>query len=450
MTFSLAKNIGRFIGLILITVFAIAVMFASGARPWKTSKVSPPSETPETTRRIVAKAPVLVRRVEAEQIEILLTSSGMIHPFERYQVKFELSGRVKSIGKNESGQMLDVGDRVQAGQVLAVLDRRVLLARKQESSARLEQAQNDILRAQQIKEINRSAITVSEFQKLVTAVKIAKAQDLIAEKNIEDATLLAPASGVISRRHIKLEDSVGSGSELGDAARGGLQQDSAFEIVQVDRLLLIVGVPESRIHEIVARKKIVEKNQLQARKTRQQPLLAPEDLTFKVNVQLMGKDRFGYPWPVIAGKVYRISETADEKTGMFAVEILLPNQDRAIRPGQIARAEIVVDRIDGYRLPLSSVLFRDGKAAIYSVETEESEKGKQFIARKFQIDRYLEQGEYLIIPAPHFPEKYHTAIVQGQHRITDGRLVEIITEPGELGEQPPSSSIDIPSIGTKP
>ena len=82
----------------------------------------------------------------------------------------------------------------------------------------------------------------------------------------------------------------------------------------------------------------------------------------------MGADRFGQPWPPRQGEVYRISETADDKTGLFEVEILLNNQDERLKPGQIALAKIVIDELTAFRLPIDCVLFRGETPYFYAVQ----------------------------------------------------------------------------------
>ena len=45
-------------------------------------------------------APVVVRELKPERVEVLDIYSGMIHPFERYSVGFEVPGRIERAGEN--------------------------------------------------------------------------------------------------------------------------------------------------------------------------------------------------------------------------------------------------------------------------------------------------------------------------------------------------------------
>ena len=73
------------------------------------------------------------------------------------------------------------------------------------------------------------------------------------------------------------------------------------------------------------------------------------------------------------GEVYRIPETSDTRTGLFAVEIRLENADRLLRPGMVATADIVTASILGYKIPQEAVIFRQRNAYLFTVEQESAE-----------------------------------------------------------------------------
>ena len=45
----------------------------------------------------------------------------------------------------------------------------------------------------------------------------------------------------------------------------------------------------------------------------------------------------------IDAEVYHIAEVADEQTGLFEVEVLIPNDQGLLRPGMVATADLVTD-----------------------------------------------------------------------------------------------------------
>lgn len=395
-------NVGRFIGLIVVTVFAVAVMWATGMRRGAEPTVA---ETP-TSQLAAPAAPVAVEKLTREPVEILGIYAGMVRPFERFTVGFEVAGRIDQLGNNGVGDSLDEGHRVQTGQVLAQLDQRILKARVDETTARLEQAQQELNRAKKLKQ-SSGVISETNFQTKVTELAVAEAQAATAQKNLEDGTLLAPCDGVISRRLINNGESIA-------------MHQTAFEIVQVNQVLLVVGVPESRVGEIEMRRRRLQSDGR-----------GPRD--FRVYVQLMGTDRLGRKWPLREGSVYRIGETADDKTGLFEVEILLDNADRNLRPGIVAQAKIVLDELSAFRIPLDAVLFRGSEPYYYVVQPSESDlrimfwdvgPSPDYIVRQVKLDGFVEQEGMLIVPE--IAEQDRRIVTRGQHRLVEGRRVRIV------------------------
>lgn len=416
-----AIALGRLAALVLVTLFAGAVMFATGIKSTPNGGDRP---TGEQSVQTAAAAPVIVADLHLEPIEIVDIYSGMIQPFERYSVAFEIGGRVTELGQTTAETDLDIGDAVHDGQVLAMLDQRILTARVQETRAILEQAQQELERAKQLRNRPSRVITETEFQRRVTDLAVAQAQFTTAEKNLEDATLVSPCDGRVSKRLVNAGESI-------------TMHSPAFEIVEVDRLLLVVGVPESRVRELESRDR-----ELQIGKKNGHPTEA-----FRAYVQLMGADRFGVSWPVREAEVYRIGETADDKTGLFEVEILLDNEDRALKPGHIAKAKIVTDRMEGYRIPIESVLFRGDVPYVYAVRESNSDlnfmfwnlgPAPDFIAKRVSLDRFIEQEGSLIVPS--MPEGTRQIVVRGQHRLVDNRRVRIVTESPDPATQPSATS----------
>ena len=367
--------IGRIlVGLLIVTGFAlvVAATLGVGVLGWgapgdddKPAIVAPPS-------------PISIKHVELESIEITDNYSGMIQPMERFSLGFEIAGRVDALGTGAGGTPLDDGDRVTAGQVLAKLDEDILEARLREAQARSRQALDNLDRAERLKGRQAGAISQTEYQSFETDAALTAAQLDVAGRNLEDATLTSPVDGVIAKRRINVGESANP-------------HQTVFEILQVDDVLLVVGVPEAFVGEI----------------RRGQP----------VHVELLARDRFRRKRPELEGRVWRVAEAADDTTGLFEVEVLIPNPDGRLKPGLIGLAHIVVDRIQGFRVPLTCAVFRDDRTLLFSV----SEDGK---AQAFELSHWIEQGPDLILLE--LPPEHRTLVVRGQHRLVEGRAVEVV------------------------
>ncbi len=412
----------RIPGLLLLTAAAVAMMAWANARTGKRDADADPGQDGPAPKR----ARVAVMQVERQTVEILATYSGMVRPWERYTMGFEVAGRVESLGTNDAGAPLDDGDRVEAQQVLARLDDRIFRARKSETAARLELATSNMNRARKLDQAHIGAITESDLQDRLTELALAKAQHAIAEKQLEDATLRSPVRATISRRFINAGESVNS-------------QQSAFELIENDRLLLVLGVPESDIPQLESRMRAV-------RPSGDPPANLPAAPSFKAYVQLLGRDVFGRPRQPFQASVYRISETADTTTGLFEVEVVLSNEDGLLKPGMVARAELVVDTVIGYRVPASSVVFRRRRgrsgesgqsgteAFVFAVDAESADVvdataddlSKRVVHRVRRVDlvRWVEQGDSVVVTEVARP--LSILVRRGQHRLIGGEAVEVV------------------------
>jgi len=413
----MSNTLGRFLGLIILTAVAAAVAVWVTVSGW--TRTMP--ETGDGAGRVLPKIPVSVLRIEPESIEITDAYSGMIRPFERYSLGFEIAGRVEALGSSSADKPLDEGDRVAEGQLLAELDSRVYAARVREieaqwtsaraqlkdTKARLEQAQSNMRRAEELRDRTVKAITDTEYQEYVTALVTAQAQSeqaaamleqieaqhVTAKKNLQDTKLLSPVSGVICKRQVNAGESVSP-------------HQIVMEIIQVDSVLLVLGVPEAYVGEIAVGQ--------------------------RVHVELLARNRLGRERPKTEGSVYRVAEAADQTSGLFEVEILLSNAGGRWRPGLIALGRIVIDRVEGFRVPMSCAVFRDEETFLFTVD-------EQGTARRLAVSGWIEQGGEMILAD--LPPQRRTVVKQGQHRLVEGRQVEFVQSdeqrPAELASPPP-------------
>jgi len=366
-----------YIGVSIVTVAALILMFTigigNGSWSWGESR-----DVEELRNLVIPKTPVAVQQLEPELVEIVVRFAGMLRPLERHPLAFEVGGRVLTLGTNERGQALDVGDRVSAGQVLAELDARAEQARLKRAKALLEKAQSDLARLDRTRERIATAVTEAEYTDFVTRLAEAEAEAITTEKALEDRTLRSPVDGVISTRLLTVGESVNP-------------HQAVFEVLETDRLLLVVGVPESRIQEI-----------------------RPGQ---EVHLELLARDIYGRKRQMSNGVIHQVAEASDQQTGLFEVEVVVDNAAGELKPGLIARADIVLEEIEAFRLPVTSGVYRDGELFVFTV----GDDGK---AARFVLEDSLEQGDDLIFR--NLPESSRTVVVRGQHRLVEGREVEII------------------------
>ncbi len=385
----------KYIGLAVVTVGCLIVILTVGTGSGMLGWVS--ESAGEVAPLKIPPTPVAVLSVHPQPVEITDSYSGFLRPFERYTLAFEVSGRIESFGKNAQGRPLDEGDTVTAQQELAQLETTLLRAQLDEAAANLQRAQADLDRGTRLRNQESKLITDAEYLQWVTEQKLSEARMRMAEKNLQNATLRSPVAGRISKRFVTLGHSV-------------TVQQPVFEVLDVESVILVVGVPEARVRDIAVGQ--------------------------RVDVELTARDRFGRKFPRREGRVYQVGEAADDATSLFQVEILISNQEGDLKPGLIAVAHIVVDTIrDGFRLPIAAAVERDGRMMLFSV-------GPDLKAREWPLDRWLEQSHELILTE--LPPEHRRVVVRGQHRLVDGRTVDIVdSQQDSLTAGEPSSTSKI-------
>jgi RND family efflux transporter MFP subunit len=406
----------RLVGMVSLTMGAVALMVFVSGRNDKNGAAKHAAEQNSPSNKLQPSAFVTVRELVPETVEILDIYAGKIRPWEQYSVGFELSGRIKELGTNRAGQMLDEGDFVSAGQVLARIDDRVLRARKNEAEAEWERAKTNLERAKDLQSRGVGGISETDYLDRLTIEATAKATYEMASKNLEDAVITSPVDAVIAKRRIKPGESTTSHAAV-------------FELVEYDPILLVLDVPESRVREIEHHLQEVDRNRL----LRDSTAVVPGDMEFFVHVEMESENRYGQKWPSLSGTVHQVAETADTRTGLFEVEVRLANPHLLLKPGMVARASLVTDRIEAYRIPITSVLFRFNQASFFTLDREPVEvsamfwsvgEGDVYRARKVKLDHYIEQGGEVIVPA--IGQQFQMAVIRGQRRLAHGQLVEIL------------------------
>ncbi|GBD49142.1 efflux RND transporter periplasmic adaptor subunit [Methylopila sp. Yamaguchi] len=248
--------------------------------------------------------------------------------------------------------LVDVGDRVAQGQVLARLDRDMLetqalqnassiakaeaaIAQVEAAIAEAEASQVEALaslkRAEQLK--GSGNVTGETLQARQTAaqvaaarvraqgqnLKVAQADKALAEAQGREIALRlartevrAPSAGVVASRTARVGQIVGMAGE------------PLFRLVRDGEIELMAEATETRLHSIAAGQ--------------------PARVTAA-----------GVPEP-FEGRVRLVEPTVDATTRLGVVRIALPT-DRALRPGLFARGQIETARREGVTVPQSAILY---------------------------------------------------------------------------------------------
>jgi RND family efflux transporter MFP subunit len=296
---------------------------------------------------------VAVARVKTANLSRDLVLTAEFKPFQEIEVMAKVAGFVKQIN-------VDIGDRVQRGQLLAVLDipemqddLRRAQANVQQSEAQVRRAQDELQRAKSAQEMTHLSYTrldaVSRQRPGLVAqqeIDDAHSKDLVAEAQVaaansaweaakeqvgvnkaevaklntmfEYARVTAPFAGVITKRYAD----TGSMIQAGTAS-----QTQAMPLVQLAEnglLRLILPVPESSVPTI--------------------------HLGQQVEVRVPSLNR-SFP-----GKVARFANQLSLETRTMDTEVDVPNPSLLLVPGMYAEVDLSLTRRDGVlSIPVTAV-----------------------------------------------------------------------------------------------
>lgn len=325
---------------------------------------------------------VNVLTLKAETVYDTLRLTGGVEPWHDVTLSAEVGGRVIE-------QPVEEGDTVAAGDLLVRIDTDLLRARMDEIEAQLELAREDSTRLARLQE--RGAGTPQDASRASTQVRVLEANLRTARINLERSEVRAPVGGVIDSLQQEESEFVDAGFPLA-------------RIVQVDRVKVVVGLPERDV-PFFRRGGRVE-----------------------VRLDALPDRRF-------EGVIHTISTTASPGTRTFRTQIEIPNDDGEIRPGMIARVNLVRQEFpDSFLIPINAVLPLDDRHVVY-VEEEGAAQLREISVgllqgAQVQVVSGLRDGERLI--------------VTGQRDVRPGEGVAVREELGPGSAALPSSPDELP------
>ncbi len=307
---------------------------------------------------------VLVRRPNHLVRSNYVALSGDVEGSHTASIGFLVPGVVARVEAKE-------GDYVRAGQVLATLERTEYDLNLEMASAQRERAEDEYARAKVVFESH--GIPENDFHKAGTAVRLARAQEAMAKKKVQDTRLTAPMSGMLARRGIEPGEQAGPGMPV-------------FTIAQLEPVQVRVGVPEMEISRI-----------------------AIGDRTTVMVPALKGA--------TFVGRVRLVGVSADPGSRTYTAKIEVPNASRALKPGMIAEVRISgTESVDALTIPAEAVVRDvDGVLRVFVYEP----RSTRVYARRVTIG--TASGEEVEV------RRGLTAsdmvVIGGQHRVREGSRV---------------------------
>jgi RND family efflux transporter MFP subunit len=344
------------------------------------------SATP-TTPPGVAVGPENIAVVSQGDLSSGPAISGALGPEREATVRAQVPGAVMKV-------YVDQGMRVVAGTRLAQIDDRTLRdaflsARSAFTTAQnaAERARRDLERSERLSQAGAIAERDLEQARLanngaISQLADAQARLTMAQKQLDDAEIKAPFSGVVSMRSVSEGDVVSPGTAL-------------FSIVDPTSMRFEASVPAALLSQV--------------------KVGAP--VSFNVS---------GYPDRRFAGRVARISPTVDQATGQVRIVVSVPNAASNLVAGLFADGRIATETRNGMTAPYSAVDMRGLKPTVLRLKGGVAERIEVALGVR---DEDLERYEIVSGVAPG-----DTLLIGAAQGITPGTAVRVSVP----SDQPPA------------
>ena len=325
------------------------------------------------TEVVVDPVEVVVERVAAGPVEATLSLTGEVLAMRRAQIRSETAGRVLEMP-------LRLGERVEAGTVLAYLDGsknalaiRQARARVTQAELAFEQASRKYTRSQRL--FDREKISVERYDDALfrkrdaeAALELRRAELAALARLAEDYAIRAPYDAYVTEIGIQVGDFVTAGAH-------------AFSLVETEGVKVSFQVPAERMAAFVRSE------------------------VHRVEVPALGR--------VFEGRIAAVARQADARSRTFEVELDLPGEVD-LRTGMIAKlaTELETGR-RGLFVPSSAVVEKFGGSFVFLVE-----EGR---AREIPVSIEYRSDERVAVTGE--LEAGDWVIASGQHRLASGDRV---------------------------
>jgi RND family efflux transporter MFP subunit len=296
-------------------------------------------------------APVSV--VQRGNISHVLSLAGQFQPYQLIDVHAKVSGYVRHI-------YVDIGDRVRAGQTIAVLEVPELNAQYRGSQSENQRSKEEISLAQhEVSRAKASHVALqSNYDRLAQA---AKAQPgLIAEQELDDARAKADAS---MAQVDAAESGLSASRQQSDVAAANMERVGAMQAYTTVTAPLngVIVWRYADTGALIQAGTSSDSQSLPLVKLSQSDLLrlrlpVPEDAVGYIHDGDTVQIRVDALHRSITGKVVRFTHNVSLDTRTMETEVDVPNKDLSIDPGMYANTYVqLAHKEDVLTIPLLAV-----------------------------------------------------------------------------------------------
>jgi len=309
----------------LLILILLTVLVVSTLKPRSVPKI------PETGEKGIAL--VETARVVRGNLEPLFSALGSIEPRQRVRVFSVVIGQLDKVPVN-------VGDKVQAGEVLAVINSGRAEAELKEVEAEWELAKATPVKVQDQGEGDSSKDPL--LREIQIKQLAAKAERL--RQNLNEFTLRAPISGIVTKKCCVPGDTVAA---LGTTT----SPEPLFVIEDIESVYAHAGIPEKFISQV--------------------------QIGMKARVRVGAYPLENFPLAIFQGQLARINPTINPETRTIDIWVEIPNKEGKLRPGMSSEVGLVIEQYKNVLLvPKEAVVKSEFQATeatiVYVIEDKEA------------------------------------------------------------------------------
>lgn len=311
----------------------------------------------------VTALPVSVTWPVISDLQATYTATGALEAESEAAVRARVMGEIREI-------LVEEGDVVVRGQLLARLDTTRLQLEANRTLAELEKARQNYRRNQQLNE--RGLVSPQAYEDLELIVDERLAAYELAALELSYTEIRSPISGTLASRLVK----------TGNLAK---RQDVLFLVSETSELTADLRVPQSELRKFEVGQKA----------------------TFIVDA--LPGDRF-------EGEILRISPTIDPTSGTARITVAALDSSGELRPGMFARVDLLYDtHKNALVVPSNAISVEDSEPVIWVF--------KDGIATRRAVVTGLNSGEQVEVVSGLGPDEQ--IIVAGQAGLRPGSRVTV-------------------------
>jgi len=267
---------------------------------------------------------------------------------------------------------VEEGDLVARGAVLCRLEDDDFRLARDKAKVVYDKQQAEFRRLQDMHE--KQLTSTKEFEEARFSLEQARIDWETAELNLKRTRITAPISGVVTDRHVRLGQLVGTANPL-------------FRIVDIKEKVAVVHLPEREIGRV---------------KKGQPAYLSSKNLQDK---------RF-------EARIKRLAPAVDAESGTFKVTVGVLDPENGLRPGMFVSVHIVTDtHRNALLIPKSALLYENGSPYAFFVE-EDTLTRRVRLETGFSNERYIE-----VLSSVSDQDR---VIVAGQNGLKDNDRIKVV------------------------